>query len=643
MAKKYTGSLTLEWYNKHKALLIQSDQNIISNTEQKAPSINWINKDDALFYQIVDDDGKGLAPYWVNRNDIRVKEARPLIHQKTYQAVPKSKSGTLPGMIEEWKIIESKNEVPDVRNILIKGDNLLALNTLRKLFENKPEEEKIKCIYIDPPYNTGAAFENYEDNLAHSEWLTLMRDRLVILKELLREDGTIFISIDNNEASYLQVLMDSIFGRENRKNIVTLKRGSVTGAKVINPGLVNISEFILIYSKNPAMWKPNRIFKSKARDDRYNVFIPNINDSYSKWKFIPLLEAFSIKHDIDKRSLKSHFGETFDLELDAFVYENSSSVIQFASLDENSISKDAVELKRKSLANPTHVYKLEREGKKPYFIVKGKLILFASDRLQTIDGKLTFSEPATDIWDDVLPNDLHNEGGVEFRKGKKPEKLIQRIFQMATDEGDTILDCFGGSGTSFAVAQKMNRKWIGIEIGEHATTHIIPRLKSVLIGEDQSGISKDNNWSGGGAFKYFVLGPSIIDTTKSNYGDFNWQLGKEFIQRSLLNSYDYTVSDDLELFNNELFIDTHNMPTIGQQSINKKLFIGIASLCEPTGRNSIMEYSEIKMLYEKIRKKCQPEFITLFTNRGIEIAYESKPDDLEIIKVPHAIFADLEK
>jgi adenine-specific DNA-methyltransferase len=643
MAKKYTGSLTLEWYNKHKALLTQSEQNDIFNAEQKAPSINWINKDDALFYQIIDDEGKGLAPYWVNRNDIRVKEARPLIHQKTFQAVPKSKSGTLPGMIEEWKIIESKNELPDVGNILIKGDNLLALNTLRKLFENKPEEEKIKCIYIDPPYNTGAAFENYDDNLAHSEWLTLMRDRLEILKDLLREDGTIFISIDNNEVSYLQILMDSIFGRENKKNIVTLKRGSVTGAKVINPGLVNISEFILIYSKNPAKWKPNRIFKSKERDDRYNVFIPNINDIYSKWKFIPLLEAFALKNSIDKRSIKSHFGESFEHELDSFVYENSSSVIQFASLDENSISKGAVELKKKSIANPTHVYKLEREGKRPYFIVKGKLILFASDRLQTIDGNLTFSEPATDIWDDVLPNDLHNEGGVDFRKGKKPEKLIQRIFQMATDEGDTILDCFGGSGTSFAVAHKMNRKWIGIEIGDHATTHIVPRLKSVLNGEDQSGISKDSNWSGGGAFKYFVLGPSIIDTTKSNYGDFNWHLGKEFIQRSLLNSYDFTIIEDQELFNTELFMENQKTPIIGMQLINKKLFIAIASLSDPSGKNDIMNYSEIKMLYDNVRRKYQPELITLFTNRGIEIAYESKPEDLEIIKVPHAIFAELEK
>lgn len=415
--------------------------------------------------------------------------------------------------LEPRLLIEDKsNSFGDVNteNMLIHGDNLLALRALEQSFAGR-----IKCIYIDPPYNTGAAFEHYDDGIEHSKWLSLMKPRLEILRNLLSPDGSIFVSIDNNEMAYLQVLMDEIFQRKNRKNTIIIKRGSVTGAKVINPGLVNISEFILVYTKDASKWNPNRLSRKKDRDERYGTFIENFEDDYSKWRFIPLLQAFSNEIGIKSTLLKKHFGDEYESTLENFVYKNAHRVMQFATLDEKSISKTALELKKKSEVERGKTFLLEREGKKPYYIHNGKLILFVKDRLSEIDGELTFSEPLTDIWDDVLPNDLHNEGGVDFRKGKKPEKLIQRILMLASNENEFVLDSFLGSGSTAAVATKMNRKWIGIELGEHAKTHCIPRLKSVIEGE-QRGISKAVSWKGGGGFKFYTLAPSLL--LKDKYG-----------------------------------------------------------------------------------------------------------------------------
>ena len=236
-----------------------------------------------------------------------------------------------------------------------------------------------------------------------------------------------------------------------------------------------------------------------------------------------MLQALAISVGIKSTALKKHYGNTFDAVIEKFVATNSYRVIQFATLDDKSISKSALELKRISYGNKDKTYLLERKDKKPYYIYNGKLILFVKDRLQEIDGQLTFSEPLTDIWDDVLPNDLHNEGGVEFRKGKKPEKLIQRIMMLASNEGDLVLDSFLGSGSTAAVAIKMKRKWIGIELGEHAKTHCVPRLQSVVQGE-QKGISKAVEWQGGGGFKFYTLAPSLLNKDKYD----NWVISKEY-------------------------------------------------------------------------------------------------------------------
>lgn len=396
-------------------------------------------------------------------------------------------------------------------NLIIKGNNLLALHTLKQKYAGQ-----VKLIYIDPPYNTGNDGFQYNDSFNHSSWLTFMRNRLMVARDLLREDGTIFISIDQNEIAYMLILLDEIFGIVNRKNIITIKRGSVTGAKVINPGVVNLTEYVVIYSKNAVQWKPNRVFKGKERDDRYNTFIQNYENGHENWKFIPLLDAFANEKGKDKKSIKKALGSNFEEEMTSFVIDNSEKVVQFASLDENSVSSAALELKRKSLKNLDVVYRMDRTGKSPYYIVKGKLIIFVADRILNIDGVKSFSEPISDIWDDVLPNDLHNEGGVSFRKGKKPEKLLQRILQFGSNEGDLVLDYHLGSGTTAAVAHKMGRRYIGVEQMSYIEDISTERLKSVVGRKekdglfdktihDERGITKSVNWQGGGEFVYCEL------------------------------------------------------------------------------------------------------------------------------------------
>lgn len=389
---------------------------------------------------------------------------------------------------------EKVTSISNSDNLLIRGNNLLALHTLNKKFK-----KSIKLIYIDPPYNTGNDGFGYNDSFNESTWLTFMKNRLSVAKELLREDGSIFISIDQNEIGHLIVLMNEIFGQENQKNIITVKRSSVSGAKVINPGVVNVSEFLLIYSKNSNQWKPNKTYREKDRDVRYNNYITNIESNPENWEYIPALEAFSEHSGIKKSQLKKHFGEDYNLELNKFYFDNKDKIIRFAGLDENSVSEKLKQLKKISKEDDTKTYILEREGKSTYYLHKGNAILFFKDRLIQVDDKDVFGEMISDIWDDVLPNDIHNEGGVTLRKGKKPEKFIHRIIELGSNEGDTVLDFYLGSGTTAAVAHKMGRRYIGIEQLDYGKNDALVRLKNVVSG-DQTGVSKSLDWDKGGSF-----------------------------------------------------------------------------------------------------------------------------------------------
>ena len=403
---------------------------------------------------------------------------------------------------------DGEHEVKEIKeddNFVIKGNNLVVLHSLKKKYAGK-----VKCVYIDPPYNTGNDSFQYNDNFNHSTWLTFMKNRLEISKELLSDNGTIAISIDNYELGYLLVLLDEVFGKENRKNIITVKRASASGAKVINPGVVNLVDYIVLYSKDTKLWKPNRVFMSKGYDTRYNGFIKNRKQNYDRWKFTTVLEEFSEQVGIKKSQLKKYFGSDYDEEINKFVINNSDSVFQWVALDDSQISTETIKVKQESQKNPENIYHMERIGFKDYYIKNGRAILFAEDRIMNIDGRKTFSTPISDIWDDCLPNDLHNEGGVSLRKGKKPEKLISRILELTTNENDIVLDYHLGSGTTSAVAHKLNRQYIGVEQMDYIENKVISRLRNVIQGEEK-GISKSINWKGGGEFVYCELKNDALD------------------------------------------------------------------------------------------------------------------------------------
>lgn len=411
-------------------------------------------------------------------------------------------------VIEPRILVEDREKSygdPRSENMLIHGDNLIALQALQQDFAGK-----IKCIYIDPPFNTGQAFENYDDNLEMSIWLSLMRKRIQLLHELLSDDGTMFVHIDDAYLPYITILLDEVFGRHNRLYLITFKQGAATGHKAINPGCVTTTNFIIMVAKDKALWKPNRVYTKKtARDTRYTKFITNIQDPFSEWNIVTLAEAYASAKGLSLSDARKEIKENPKL-MDDFVMSNAASVIRTARPDMKSVGKDIQEKIKESLEDSTNIYYLHRENNPDMYFIKGERILFYKDKLREIDGELVTAEPLTTLWDDILSNNLHNEGGVSFPKGKKPEHLIKRVLEIASNEQEWFLDSFLGSGTSIAVAHKMNRKYIGIEMGEQSYTHCKKRLDAIVSGEDSSGITKAVNWQGGGGYHFYELAPSLL-------------------------------------------------------------------------------------------------------------------------------------
>lgn len=411
----------------------------------------------------------------------------------------------------------SENDIFD--NRLIFGDNLLALKALEQEFT-----EKVKCIYIDPPFNTQQTFEYYDDGLEHSLWLSMMRNRLIILHRLLHKTGSMFIHIDDNELGYLIALTDEIFGRKNRISIITFKQSSVSGPKAMNRGIVTTSSFILFYAKDKQNWDSNKIFVPTKRDDRYNKYIVNYGDHYSKWKLDNLRNVIAQKYGIQPAHLKKEFGDSLEEVIEKFVLDQPNRVVRTARVAPKDINPEArIQLENSKMQKDV-IFRSERENKDDYYFLNGEQLVFYSSKTKLIDGKYITGEPASTIWDDILSNNLHKEGEVSFPNGKKPEFLIKRILELSTKKGDLVLDSFAGSGTTGAVAHKMGRKWIMVELGEHCHSHIIPRIKKLIGGNDDSGISKAVNWKGGGGFRYFQLAPSLLE--KDKFG--NWIISKEY-------------------------------------------------------------------------------------------------------------------
>ncbi|MGQ4005332.1 site-specific DNA-methyltransferase [Francisellaceae bacterium CB300] len=429
--------------------------------------------------------------------------------------------------------VEENPTISDKDNLILKGNNLLALHSLKKKYAGR-----IKLIYIDPPYNTGNDSFKYNDNFNHSTWLTFMKNRLEVAREFLRDDGAIFISIDNNELAEVMCLMSEMFGKENFANLVSVKRGSVTGHKAINPGVVNINEYLLSYSKDKLKWNYNRVYQPRDRNERYNNFIVNRNKDVKEWEFTSLLDAFSDYKKIPKNSLRKKLGSAYDKDIYDFVKSNANAVIQLAYPDIDKVSKDVKELIKQS-KKTEDIYWHKREKEKDIFLYKGNRILFYSDRLQNIDGKIETVEPLSDIWLDVLPNDLHTEGGVSLKKGKKPEKLLKRVLEIGSNKNDIVLDFHLGSGTTSAVAHKMGRQYIGIEQMDYIQDITVERMKKVIDGE-QGGISKSVNWQDGGEFVYAEL------KQVSNFDNADKKLKQEmrYLPIGELEDEDYNISKE---------------------------------------------------------------------------------------------------
>ncbi len=620
---RYKGSLTLDWYNKERAIILQEEPRA-RDGDVPAPRLNWVNKDQSLFYEIDESEGRGLRPYWVDRNDMRVREVRPLVFQKAYEAVEKTKDGTL--LEKEFQVKEHRKDVLDSDNLLIRGDNLLALRALQKHFEGKPDEEKVKCIYIDPPYNTGSAFEQYDDNLAHSEWLTMMRDRLIALRSLLREDGGLFIQIDTEEHVYLSVLLDEVFGRNNSVQFISIKRASPAGFKAINPGPVSVTEYILFYAKDRNKFDFRPVYVPVEYDSNYGLIITNIESPAEKWK-IESIDSFIYRENgvEDWKDARQKWGVAWKQirhQLRAeFALRHKDSVVSVR--DPHKPSALIQQTIKKSKEKPGHVIPIERADMDPIFIYNGGSLAFYKNKVKKVDSAEVPTELLTNFWDDIKYAGIAREGGIKFKNSKKPERLIKRVFEICTDPNDLILDCFAGSGTTLAVAQKMGRRYIGVEVGKHAETHIIPRMKKVLSGEDQGGISKAVEWRGGGSFRYCVVGPSILDYGKDGRAEFRWKLGREELERNLLLSYDFQELKALK------------KATIGYFGH----MVGIASLAEPNSKDEMMTEIELQGYVEEYleKEKQTRKSMVFYTNRGIEIAVSEKPENLEIIKVPQAL------
>ncbi|MFH1297300.1 MAG: site-specific DNA-methyltransferase [Bacteroidota bacterium] len=406
------------------------------------------------------------------------------------------------------------------QNMLIHGDNLLALKALEQDFAGK-----IKCIYIDPPFNTGAAFDHYDDSIEHSIWLNLMIQRFNILYRLLTNDGVLFVHLDDNEAAYCKVLLDEIFGRSNYVNQIVNATNKPFGFKSTSGGLFKQANHIFLYCKDKISLKinPSVLFIEKEYDSAYNMVFENLDKPESEWSWRNINEVVASTLGYNNtREAKNAIGTDFEMEVAQFALVNAKRVFQTASVTGGALQKRRATIEYSKI-HPNLLVRHPNDDM-DYLFLGGRRVLFYSERLKDIEGMLLPGELLTDMWTDISIEGLAKEGGVDFPKGKKPEKLIQRCIELTTNKDDWVFDSFLGSGTTSAVAHKLERNWIGVEIGEQAYTHCLPRLTSVVDGTDQTGISRSVNWKGGGGFKYYYLAPSLLQKDKYD----NWIIDKSY-------------------------------------------------------------------------------------------------------------------
>lgn len=473
--------------------------------------------------------------------------------------------------IEPRILIEDRSKSyghEESENMLIHGDNLLALKALERDYNNK-----IKCIYIDPPYNTGSAFETYDDNIEHSIWLSLIKDRLILLRKLLRDDGFIFIQIDDNEQAYLKVLCDEVFGRNNYINQIVWKRrgGSANPRNKLN----NVTDYILWYSKTPNT---------------------------------PINQVYSKEDENTKKYIKERF-KNIDENGRRFM----KSPIQSPNLRPNLI----------------YEYKGYRVPKKGWSVSKEVMeqwdkegrLAFPDDKTKTINRKIYLDEyqgqPISSLWTDIFVINPMSSERTTFDGGQKPELLIKRILELSTKPGDIVLDSFLGSGTTAAVAHKMNRKWIGIEMGNQVYDYCIPRLNSIIDGKDNSGITEIENWKNGGGYKFYKLAPSLINIDLFGEQIINKEYNAEMLASAVALHEGFKYNPSEEQFwkqsigneNSYLYVTTKfvNINDINKikEEMNDAEYLVIACTSYDKEIDGLYKNIKIKKIPEMLLSKCE--------------------------------------
>ena len=510
---------------------------------------------------------------WIGKEDEPLAiEPRLLLDTPEY-SFGEVETGTLP------------NGKPWHGNMLIHGDNLLALRALEENFVGQ-----VKCIYIDPPYNTGSAFEHYDDNREHSIWLSLMRERLVILHRLLSDDGLIWITLDDNEVHYCKVMCDEIFGRKNFLCNVIWQH-SIQGKNDAKTFSLSHNH-ILVYAKS------DKFIRYKLpREEKHNANYSNPdNDPKGPWRSgdvrSPNLRE-NLKYNITTPSGKiispPEKGWRWSKEL--LLSKIESGEIFFSSDEKRIIRK---------------IYLCDQDGRVP-------------DSLWLGEDSGTTREANTEL------------KGLQVAFGTpKPERLIQRVINISTKPGDLVLDSFLGSGTTAAVAHKMGRRWIGVELGEHAYTHCAVRMKKVIEGE-QGGISKSQNWQGGGGFKFYELAPSLLN--KDKYGNLviNKDYNADMLAAAMAKHQGFTYSPDAELYWKQGHSSEHDFIFTTTQLITAEMLDAI--------HDQLGEDESLLICCTKFQPECRNKFSNITIKKIPKVLLDTCEFDhddysLNIVSVP---------
>lgn len=486
-----------------------------------------------------------------------------------------------PRLLIENTVLSNTAADPDTQNMLIHGDNLLALKALESKFAGQ-----VKCIYIDPPYNTGSAFEHYDDNLEHSQWLNLMRPRLEILWRLLSEDGSLWISIDDDEQAYMKVLCDELFGRSSFiASIIWKKRTSPDMRAVISDG----HDYVLVYAKDKDLFKQVRNRLPLSEEQRKSYKNPD-NDPRGPWTSTDCTAQAGHGTADQFYTLTTPVGRVIELPKSLcwrFTKERMEEEIAAGRIW---LGKDGTGVPRKK------TYLKDSTGVVPWTLWMNKEVGHNQEAKKE-NNALFGSSNAFDT--------------------PKPERLIQRIIHIAFNPGDLVLDSFLGSGTTAAVAQKMGRRWIGVEMGNHAYTHCKVRMDKVIAGEDPGGITKAQNWQGGGGYRFYEVAPTLINKDPFDEYIINEDYDANMLAAAVALHEGFHYQPDGDLFwkqsvgneNSYLFVTTRHLNSPYLDSIKDTMeedeYLIIACRSFDSGLDKAYDNITVKKIPQMLLERCE--------------------------------------